>query len=360
MARRNGILPRTASEQAQKVAPNREVYTFQPLPTPPGSAPYRMSTTALDIAPASSASRLLHLIGDHGGIADPTPSLAVAAALAADLEQNPGVSLCYSVGDLVYFNGAQAEYAPQFFEAYAHYTRAIVGIPGNHDGDPEEDGEASLAAFVRYLCDQSAPRLLPETAEYNRDTVGQPNVYWTLEDDCFTIIGLYTNVPEGGQVEADQEAWFRAELEAAPTDRPLIVAAHHPPYSIDAHHGGSAHMGELLDRCFEAAKRCPQLVVGGHVHDYQRFERKAWGVTIPYIVIGNSGYHNLHAFASGATDGLQVTSDTTFEAGDDQGWGFLRIEVGKEGISGEFVGVDKDGTVTPHMDTFEYPFVAAT
>lgn len=355
MARRNGLMPVSALEMAQREAAGREAGVFYPLPPPnPGTAPFRLSTAALDILP-SSGMRTLHVIGDHGGIADPTPQKAVAAAMVQDLTDHAAVGFCYSVGDLVYFNGAEAEYAPQFFEAYANYLRCIVGIPGNHDGDAER-GTASLDAFMRYLCDAHGPRLLPEVAEFNRDTVQQPNPYWTLEDDALTIVGLYTNVPSGGQVAPDQEAWFVGELEAAPKDRPLIVALHHPPYSVDAHHGGSVHMGQLLDNAFDDAKRCPELVISGHVHDYQRFERQAWGRTIPYLVVGAGGYHNLHPFAAGAVSRLAVTSDTRFERGDDQGWGFLRLEAGPAGVSGEYIGVDKDGTVTPAIDTFHYPF----
>jgi acid phosphatase type 7 len=37
----------------------------------------------------------------------------------------------------------------------------------------------------------------------------QPNVYWTLQAAPFlTIIGLYTNVPGGGEVHADQQDWL--------------------------------------------------------------------------------------------------------------------------------------------------------
>lgn len=32
-----------------------------------------------------------------------------------------------------------------------------------------------------------------------RTAMIQPNVYWTLEAPFVTIIGLYTNLPEGGQ-----------------------------------------------------------------------------------------------------------------------------------------------------------------
>lgn len=363
MARKNGLAPAgavSAREMAQRVAAAREVGTFQPLPVPPGPSPFNLNTLSLDITSGTSEERTLHVIGDHGGIADPTPQKAVAAALVADLIEHPEIALLYSVGDLVYFNGAGKEYPPQFFEAYQHYNRAIVGIPGNHDGDPEEDGEASLAAFVRYLCDPQAPRLLPEIAEFNRDTVQQPNVYWTLQDYALTIVGLYTNVPAGGSVDSAQEAWFVGELEVMPRDRPLIVALHHPPYSIDAHHGGSVHMGELLDRSFAKAKRAPDLVISGHVHDYQRFERGLLGRTIPYLVVGAGGYHNLHKFASGAEPGLTVAGDTKFVAGDDRGWGFLRLVAGLKGIRGEYVGVEADGTVTPAIDTFSYPFTSSS
>lgn len=372
MSRRNGLEPTDALTQAQRQAAAREVYAFQPLPAPPGSAPYRLSTAALDIGAALPTTlggvptRFLHIVGDHGGIANPVPQQQVVAAMVADLASNPSVALCYSVGDIAYFNGAAKEYPPQFFEAYAHYLRTIVGIPGNHDGDPEEDGEASLQAFVKYLCDQRGPRLLPEMAEFNRDTVQQPNVYWTLLDDEFTIIGLYTNVPSGGQVEADQETWFRGELEAAPKDRPLIVALHHPPYSVDAMHGGSVHMGELLDRSFKAETRWPDLVVSGHVHDYQRFTRQValpdgsagrYECQIPYLVVGASGYHNLHALAKGASPGMSVGQGVVFEFGEAKQWGFLRLGVSKQAIVGEYVGVAKDGTVTPGLDTFNFPFV---
>jgi hypothetical protein len=173
------------------------------------------------------------VIGEHGGVKEPSPQAAVAKAMIADLEaQATPPEFCYSVGDVVYFNGAKAEYPPQFYEAYAHYNLPILAIPGNHDGDPEEDGETSLQAFVRYFCD-ATPQLLGEVAEYNRDTMDQPNVFWTLEDELVTIIGAYSNVPSGGVIHPDQQEWLTAELKAAPAGRALILALHHPPYCAD-------------------------------------------------------------------------------------------------------------------------------
>jgi len=82
---------------------------------------------------------------------------------------------------------------------------------------------------------------------------------------------IYTNVPSGGVVESDQEAWVVGELKAAPADRALVLTPHHPPYSADAHHGGSAQMGALIDRATTTAGRWPDLILSGHVHNYQRF-----------------------------------------------------------------------------------------
>jgi 3',5'-cyclic AMP phosphodiesterase CpdA len=78
-------------------------------------------------------------------------------------------------------------------------------------------------------------------------------------------------------IEANQAAWLASELAAAPSGVPLIVALYHPPYSVDAFHGGSATMGQALDTACASAARVPELVLSGHVHDYQRFTRAMAG-----------------------------------------------------------------------------------
>lgn len=317
-----------------------------PLPPPTGQPPYRLGTSAIDIPAASP--RTFHVIGDSGGVLDPNPQLAVAGAMTADLVANPGVAFAYHVGDVAYFLGSESVYPEQFYEPYAHYNRPIVGIPGNHDGS----GPPSLGGFVENFC-ATSPAIAPALEEYNRDTMTQPNVYWTLDDPAVTIIGLYSNVPSGGVIEPDQAAWLVSEIEAAPSDAPLIVALHHPAYSCDAMHGGSAKMGSLLDGSFTQAGRWPQLVLSGHVHNWQRFTRTVHeGHECTYIVCGASGYHNLHSMASNAAPGLQVTSDTVLAAFDATQYGFLRLSVDGMAISGEYVGVAKDGTVTRNADTF--------
>jgi hypothetical protein len=354
--RKFGIPPATAGEQLQKDHSQvAQVQGFQQLPPATGNAPYRMElATVLGSEPPSLS---FHVIGDHGGIADPRPQAAVAAALAADHAKQP-VSFCWSVGDVVYFNGAEAEYPHQFGEPYAHYNVPLLAIPGNHDGDPLP-GESSLAAFMRNFC-ATKPQLLPSMAEYQRDTMTQPNCYWTLRSAHVTIIGLYSNVPEGGQIQKPQLEWLIGELKEAPEGIPLIVALHHPPYSADTHHGGSEAMGKVLDEAFQKAHRLPTLVVTGHVHNYQRFSRTVPSTFIPgvaerqlpYVVIGNSGYHNLHPLAPGAAAGKELASGIKLEEFCANQWGFLRLDIAAGKIQGSFTAVTREGKVTPNLRTF--------
>ena len=51
----------------------------------------------------------------------------------------------------------------------------------------------------------------------------------------------------------------------------LIVAIHHPPFSGDTEHSGSGVAEQVLFESFAATGRYPDLILSGHVHNYQRF-----------------------------------------------------------------------------------------
>jgi acid phosphatase type 7 len=279
---------------------------------------------------------------------NPQPQNNVSNAMQAQAAP----TFVYHVGDVIYFNGDEADYPSQFYEPYGHLTTPIIGIPGNHDGDNSNPNVASLSAFMTNFC-APTPTLPAGSEEFNRDTETQPNCYWTLRAQAVTIIGCYSNVPSGGVIAADQAAWLASELTAAPTGPPLIVTLHHPPYSIDDFHGGSAAMGQVLDAAFQTSGRTPDLVLSGHVHDYQRFTRTmADGTALPYVVSGNGGYHNLHKFAKGATPGQEVRTGVVFDAGDDANWGFLSLTSDGATLAGEYIRAAPDDTVTQGVDSF--------
>jgi acid phosphatase type 7 len=154
-----------------------------------------------------------------------------------------------------------------------------------------------------------------------------------------TIVAVYSNVPTGGHLEPQQIERLTTELKNADPKKPLIVGLHHPPYSVDSHHGGSERMAEILNKAFEDAGRTPDLILSGHVHDYQRFTHTINGKQVPYVVAGNGGYHNLHRLAQGATPGEELAEGVTFEYGDDRRYGFLKLTIKGQTDEGEYIAV---------------------
>ena len=358
MSRLLGVAPRTAVQQLQKSFPPEVV---QPLPQP--YKPGRIGPDAVGITdPGDPLS--FFVLGDVGGIKTPGPQNAVSSAMEA---RQGEAAFALIVGDIVYFNGQefgnvpgqQTGYMDQFYEAYGHFVKPILAFPGNHDGDPQP-GDTSLSGFMSNFCDTtpSNPRSDPQL-EFGRHTQTLPYCEWTLNLTALTIIAVYSNVPSGGHLEPEQQDRLTQELKDTDPNKPLILGLHHPPYSVDAHHGGSQQMGDLLDKAFIDSGRTPDMVLSGHVHDYQRFTRTINGKAVPYIVSGNGGYHNLHRFAPGATQGQSIAPDVVFEFGDSSQYGFMKLTVTGGKISGEYVGVKpgtmpdgSDATITPAVDTF--------
>jgi len=284
-------------------------------------------------------------------------ALHVAAAMERDFSSQPAPSFFYHLGDVVYFYGQRVSYYDQFYDPYMHYPAAILAIPGNHDGDitPEQDTEdppetTSLEGFFTNFC------ALPDThtseaKESPRNAMTQPNVYWTLTTPLSTIIGLYTNVPEHGVVRPDQEQWVAEEVAAAAADKALIIAAHHPVYSADVMHGSSPNIGKVLDSAFEKAGRAADLVLNGHVHNYQRFTRQYNGKPLTYIVAGAGGYHGLHQMAK--VDGSPPPPEwydeelgVVLNAYSQDHFGYLTLTVTKSTIQGVYNAVPKQQPTT--------------
>jgi len=222
---RPGAVP--AAAQVQRDHGFRSNQNFQPLPKPTGAYPYRLRLDPV-LAPSAvsaiqSAGELaFHLVGDTGGVKNPQPHQTVADHMGQDFSGagTPAPSFFYHLGDVVYFYGQSSEYYPQFYEPYSLYPAPIMGIPGNHDGDPGAPAtEPSLAGFVNNFC-ADRPHLTRDAQEIHRDAMTQPHVYWTLLAPFLTIIGLYTNVPEGGSSTTTRShGWRRSCRRPRPTGR---------------------------------------------------------------------------------------------------------------------------------------------
>ena len=350
-----GVHPLTALSAAQ---------AFQPLPKPLGMPPYHYDLESVipgigDQA-AQQGSLIFHVAGDTGGVKNPEYQTDVANEMKADLELGPDAAptFFYHLGDVVYFNGQISDYYSQFYEPYDHYTAPIISIPGNHDGDPINRSQTSLDGWVRYFMQPDA-HINAESQDAPRATMSQPNVYFTLDCPFVTIIGMYTNVPEGGSIDSIQQQWLTNEFATAPADKALIVALHHPIYSFDSYHSGSARMADAVQHAINDSRRVPNMVLTAHVHNYQRFEKTLVSSSpTPFMVIGHGGYYNLHGLTAppGTTD-----SDTgaTLVAGNDKQHGYAIFSVDGETISGTMNLVsDLKHKAIADADTFSYPATA--
>jgi acid phosphatase type 7 len=101
----------------------------------------------------------------------------------------------------------------------------------------------------------------------------------------------------------------------------------------------------------------PNLVLTGHVHDYQRIEQKiAPDGPTPFIVCGNGGYHNLHTIHSQPGAAAPDTG-AVLKYGQDKAWGFLTITIDNKTISAVSTEIDRNGNVK-QGDSFSYPTAA--
>lgn len=333
---------------------------WRDLPPPTGLSPYHLDLAEVLDAPAidritKSGTMVFHAVGDTGGVNTPTYQENVVTYMQRDFLSNDPTnspSFFYHLGDVVYYDGEGANYYAEFYEPYTNYHAPILAVPGNHDGDVNPStGETSLEAFVRNFCAQ-APVATKDNTAAPRTAMTQPNVYWTLATPLATIIGLYSNCPEGGQVAPTQISWLESELGAAPTDRALILAVHHPIYSAYGFKPGSQHLKNVIEQTCVAAKRAPDLVLTGHVHDYQRFSAQLLGKSgVPFIVAGAGGYNKKlhvlsHAFHQSPPPISMPNSDGILEAFNDQQHGYLKITVTKKQIQCEYFAVPEPDVPT--------------
>lgn len=328
---------------------------YQPLPRPLGSAPYHYALTDHFPAVAKHVSQsgklVFDVLGDSGGVKDAEFQTSVADQMVKALEAN-APQFCYHVGDVVYFTGAHDDYYSQFYEAYEQYTPPIFAIPGNHDGEVDDPKvQTSLDGWVAYFM-QAHPDVDPISKDAPRVGLDLPNPYWTLITPLVTIVGMYTNVPEHGSIDSNQQQWLTNEFATADEKLPLILALHHPIYSFDTFHSGSSKMADALENAIRDTGRVPNLVLTGHVHDYQRIEKDiAPDGPTPFIVAGNGGYHNLHQIHSKNGD---VAPDTHAKLVYGKVvWGYPTLTIDKKNISGQATEIDRTGEVTKG-DSFKY------
>ncbi len=372
--------------QVQAAHTSLPTYPFQPLPAPNGPAPYRYDLsqllTAADVQQITAAGVMtIHTVGDTGDYRG-QQQVFVADMMTQDaqgLPANQKPAFFYHLGDVIYFAGDIIRYPDNFYLTYKDYPGFIVAIPGNHDCQPDDptDGpgdpnKTPLDGWVQNFMASDPSQQGSPTVGTARTPLDLPNVYWTFTTPFATIIGLFSNVGEDeAEIHPDQVAWFQGELKAANPNLALIVTIHHPPFSGDQEHSGSSVADQVLMDAFQATGRYPNLVLSGHVHNYQRFTNVIQGpkgpLQIPYVVAGAGGYTKLGPMqtVNGAPPKVPMAlgSGLTLVQYDASDFGFLRLAVSKTQIVGTYMSAPYSSGTTPAakvIDTFTVDLVKNT
>jgi hypothetical protein len=335
---------------------NRE-HKLTPLPFPaPRDLPEPRLTLAamLDDKEGSVERRIMangqvvfHAAGDTGSTRGPESQNLVADKMVSDFSDDDKERplFFFHLGDVIYSFGEAQYYYDQFYEPYRDYPAPIVAMAGNHDGMVAPGANATtLSAFLENFC-ATEFEITPEAGGLSRTAQIQPGVFFTLEVAPFVrILALYSNTLEDPGVIADetignsQLAYLRAALERVRSEKfkgALIVAHHHPAYTVGSKHGWSKQMLSQIDAVCDETGVWPHAVLSGHAHNYQRFTRLHGKTQIPYIVAGNGG----HAIAKLRRKGLSAPrtpqpldvsghpDKVILENYDDQDYGYLRVIV---------------------------------
>ena len=324
---------------------------YLPAPSPTGTFPYRLALETIQPV-VSDEKMVFHVLGDTGSMRNPDFIKYVVGEMVKQYEpaqsEEEVPQFLFHLGDIVYNHGEAEQYKRQFFEPYKHYPAPIFAIAGNHDSDVNPDNQRrykSLDAFKAVFCDTTS-RTVSFSGNADRKSMTQPNIYWTLETPLANIIGMHSNVPKFGVVMPEQRSWLVNELKNADKQRPnkaVILCIHHSPYSADINHGSSVPMIELLEGVFKETGIKPDIVLSGHVHNYQRFVKSyPDGHKVPFVVAGAGGYDELHSIAR--TDDKQFTTVNPLFEGvhlqnfcDDQ-HGFLKITLEKDNDALTLIG----------------------
>jgi hypothetical protein len=344
--------PGSARGSRNKVAP-------VPFPTSPAPDPNGLVLDLSKIVPApvitaiNDAKKVVfHTVGDTGGVRDgAAQETLIAEAMEADFKgnQTDRPAFFYHLGDVVYFNSDVDKYVEQYFKPYQYYPAPIVAIPGNHDTSVSTaTTPGDLKQFMKVFCDKTPQ---PLVADYDRTSMIQPYIYFTLEAPFVKIIGLYSNNGEGPGIldpKGDQtqleflEAEFKRAAKARPADpRAVLVAVHHPLFSIGKDHGSSPTMLDEVDKLMDKTGFIPDAFLSGHVHGFEFFVRQYKGHEIPYVICGTGGYNDdAHVKESirlpaQFDDGFSLAQFFDFQ------YGYMRMTIDKDYLTAEYVGVAK-------------------
>jgi 3',5'-cyclic AMP phosphodiesterase CpdA len=250
---------------------------------PPGARiPYRVRQNGAVVFEAEAQARKSghHRMVVFGDAANGSVDQA-AIAKAVDAAQPDAV---FIAGDLVYARGRAEEYRDHFFPIYNSEAVPLMrrvpflGVPGNHDV-PFAQWPDAAAYFAYWSLPLNGPALKAGDASaapaisgvHDAVVAASGTAFPRMASFSFTYGKVHWTVLDSNSY-ADWEspllkAWLEADLKAAQRAEWRIVALHHPLFQ-----SALSHMNDQWMRPISPIleKYGVDLVLAGHVHNYQR------------------------------------------------------------------------------------------
>ncbi|MET7704358.1 metallophosphoesterase [Streptomyces sp. NPDC005485] len=263
------------------------------------------------------------VIGDTGEGDEPQ-----YAVVPGFLKVSEGTRFTVLASDVIYPVGSTDDYGTKFHRPYQDYQAPIYAIPGNHDWYDD------LHGFMRVFCDAPplAPQPVPRSSVRDRlrsllwhkphpadeqrlaaarqlrsspaQQARQPGPYWAVDAGPVRIIGIDTGLL--GTVDAEQGRWLR-EVSRGPLPKILVTGS--PLYVDGKHHPCPIDGGGTVDDIVRDPEHRYAAVIGGDIHNYQRYPVPVGDRTIQYVVSGGGGafMHATHTIPR--VDLAHVTED---------------------------------------------------
>jgi len=242
----------------------------------------------------------------------------------------PGAEAVLELGDLQYSNGTLAKFTSAYDPSWGQYASDSYPAVGNHE---YSDPAGGAQGYFSYWASKSRP-------------TGDPGAgYYSFDIGTWHLVSLNSNcsIVACGPGSA-QNTWLQNDL--ASTQQPCILAYwHHPLFNSGTGHGSDVPAGAVAfwNVLYPAHA---DLVLNGHEHNYQRY-----GKQDPTGVATTDGIREFVVGTGGASHyGMLATKDTNYEFGDTADFGALRLYLGDDGYSWEFVNqsgmtIDEGGPV---------------
>ena len=381
------------------------IWTSVPASPPAGQKPLDFSTIdgKENQRIVSSEKMSFAMVGCTGDPVTGKKTKAVAKAMIADDD----TSFFYHLGDIIYMvkattNAPEIADTPalwnsQFYAPYTDYPKCIVSVPGNHDGK-----STPITNYLDAFC--SAPSKWPAPWTGNttdkRPAMIQPYVYWRFDTPLAYIVGLYSNIANGGILDdptayplftkGPQYRWLVGELEAIAganrqnsPKKAVLLVVHYPPYSGAANfdvRGDQAQgpgsnaadapfLSVALQSAFDESGQRPDAIFSAHAHLFQRITYTfADGSVMPCLVAGCGGHSPLEVLSDGC-DGkpgkspkapFPVVTPGSFKFpkgdsaevefyhdgdSDDAEFGYLKVTIKERTLSVKFIGAESEKTL---------------